>query len=90
MAGGPAIFCIQNGTGGSLSDSSHPIRLCVITSGQVNIGSSQTKTHRFNVEGASNFEDLITGTSINITDSCQIDEDEILYNASATSDKTYS
>ena len=56
MAGNTANFCIQNGTGGTLSDSSHPIRLCVRSSGQVNIGSSQTKTAGFNVEGTSNFE----------------------------------
>ena len=72
MTGNTANFCIQNGTGGTLSDSNHPIRVCARSGGQVNIGSSQTKTHGFNVEGTSNFEDLITGTNINITGNYQI------------------
>jgi hypothetical protein len=67
-----ANFCIQNGTGATISDSSHPIRLCVRSTGEVNIGSSQTKTHGFNVEGTSNFENTITGTNINITGNYQI------------------
>ena len=72
MTGNTANFCIQNGTGGTLSDSNNPIRVCARSGGQVNIGSSQTKTHGFNVEGTSNFEDLITGTNINITGNYQI------------------
>jgi hypothetical protein len=67
-----ANFCIQNGTGGTITDSSHPIRICVRSTGEVNIGSSQTKTHGFNVEGTSNFENIITGTSINITGNYQV------------------
>jgi hypothetical protein len=67
-----ANFCIQNGTGATITDSTHPIRLCVKSTGEVNIGSSQTKTHGFNVEGTSNFENTITGTTINITGNYQI------------------
>ena len=37
--------------------------MCVQTDGKVNIGSSQTKTAGFNVEGTSNFENTVTGTS---------------------------
>ena len=58
-------FCIQ--TGGSSVLDNLPIRLCVTNAGKVNIGSDQNKTHDFNVEGTSNFENEITGTNINIT-----------------------
>ena len=69
MAGNTANFCIQTGTGATLDDTNFTIRLCVRNSGQVIIGTSQTKTHGFNVEGTRNFEDLLTGTSINVTGS---------------------
>ena len=89
MSGGSANFCIQNGNGGTLSDTSHPIRFCVGSSGQVDIGSSQTKTHGFNVEGTRNFEDLITGTSMNIVDSYKIDGIDVLHDASISSVKSF-
>jgi hypothetical protein len=54
-------FCIQTGANGSISGL--PVRFCVQNNGNVNIGSSQQKTHAFNVEGASNFENSITATS---------------------------
>ena len=64
MTTNTANFCIQNGTGATITDPSHPIRLCVRSTGEVNIGSSQTKTHGFNVEGTSNFENTVTVNSI--------------------------
>jgi hypothetical protein len=63
-------FCIQ--TGGSSVLNNLPIRLCVTHNGNVNIGSSQNKTHGFNVEGTSNFENIITGTTIDITGTYKI------------------
>jgi hypothetical protein len=54
-------FCIQTGANGYISGL--PVRLCVQNNGNINIGSSQTKTHAFNVEGSSNFENSITATS---------------------------
>ena len=57
-----ANFCIQTGANGNISGL--PVRLIVQNNGNVNIGSSQTKTHAFNVEGASNFENSITATSL--------------------------
>lgn len=72
MTTNTANFCIKTGTGGTLDDTNFPIRLCVRSTGQVNIGSSQTTTHGFNVEGTSNFEDLVTGTNINITRNYQV------------------
>ena len=54
-------FCIQTGANGNISGL--PIRLCVQNNGNVNIGSSQQKTHSFNVEGQSNFESSVTATS---------------------------
>ena len=36
------------------------------------MGSSQTKAHGFNVEETSKFEDLVTGTNINITGNYQV------------------
>ena len=54
-------FCIQTCANGSISGL--PVRLVVRNNGNVNIGSSQTKTHAFNVEGASNFENSVTATS---------------------------
>ena len=64
MATNTANFCIQNGTGDTLNDTNFPVRLCVRSTGEVNIGSSQTKTHGFNVEGTSNFENTVTVNSI--------------------------
>ena len=54
-------FCIQTGANGNINGV--PVRICVRNNGNVNIGSSQSKTHAFNVEGASNFENTVTGTS---------------------------
>ena len=70
MTSNTANFCIQTGAGPSIN--SLPIRLTVQHNGNDNIGSSQTKTHNFNVEGTSNFEDLVTGTNINITGNYQV------------------
>ena len=61
MANNRSNFCIQTGGGSTIS--SLPIRFVVRNDGKVNIGSSQTKTHAFNVEGASNFENTVTATS---------------------------
>ena len=70
MTSNTSNLCIQTGASGAMSGL--PIRFCVRTTGEVNIRSSQMKTHGFNVEGTSNFESTITGTNINITGNYQV------------------
>ena len=80
-------FCIQTGAGSSIN--SLPVRLLVQHNGNVNIGSSQRKRHGFNVKGMSNFEDVVTGTSMDVTDSYEIDGIDVLHDASISSVKSF-
>ena len=77
-------FCIQTGAGSSIS--SLPIRMCVQSNGNVNIGSSQSKSTFFNVEGDSNFEGHcnLTSNKLYKINGLQIDSNDILYDNSGT------
>ena len=41
-----ANFCIQTGIGTTINDTDFPVRLCLRSTGEVNIGTSQSKTQQ--------------------------------------------
>ena len=75
-----ASFCTQTGTRTTINDSDFPVRLCVRSNGNVNVGTSQSKTHKFNVEGDSNFENLLAVTAIDVTGAYHQDGVQMIYN----------
>ena len=54
--------------------------LCVRSNCNVNIGTSQLKTHKFNLEGTSNFENTLTATAIDCTGVYYQDDVQMIYN----------
>jgi hypothetical protein len=79
-----ANFTIEIGNAGP--NESLPVAFVVRQNGNVNIGSSQTKADKFNVEGNSNIEGNLNLTSGNLykINSLQIDSSDILYESSTT------